>query len=298
MQRLLPKVAVLGLDTNNLLCALFSKQKKRALIISVQFEFFITTKSKNTVVTFKKAIKSVAINRPIAHSKNAQYRDAEIAMKQSLIKEAIAYQGTTPKGNFIFTKIWEGDNYSVQFGKYGKEYYREGNKRNVNDMSPTIFRNDEKCEYDASFRAIFRLSENLKKAGDTKSLILLGCLFVRNAFLVDHKQTDAGYRYVIPQPALDYLKAHVNEHANIPIEVFLMYVDAIAWQEDVKYTTLGKPITSDVGRKNNMLTYARFIACLLGRSSYAEMLNKFSMGVSALPKNEIATTFSELKTIY
>lgn len=47
-----------------------------------------------------------------------------------------------------------------------------------------------------------------------------------------------------------------------------------------------------------MLTYARFIACLLGRSSYAEMLNKFSMGVSALPKAEIAATFPELRTSY
>ena len=250
------------------------------------------------MATFEQALASVAINRSIAHSRNAVYRHAEIAMKESLINEAIAYPGATPKGNFIFTTIWEGDNYSVKFGKYGKEYYREGDKRNVNDMAPIILKENEICEYDASFRAIFRLSENLKNTGDTNSLLLLGCLFIRNAFLVDHKQTPDGFRYVIPQAALEYLKEHVNEHANIPIEAFLMYVDAIAWQEDVKYTTLGKPITSDVGRKNNMLTYARFIACLLGRSSYAEMLNKFSMGVSALPKNEIAATFSELNTSY
>ncbi len=225
------------------------------------------------MVTFEQALSSVAIKRPIAHSRKAGHRIAEIAMKQSLIDEAISYPG------------------------YGKEYYRE-EKRNVNDMVPTIFNKGEKCEYDASFRAIFRLLEDLNKIGDTKSLLILGCLFVRNAFLVDHIHTAAGYRYVIPHDALEYLKEHVNVHAGIPIEAFLIYVDAIAWQEDVKYTTLGKPITSDVGRKNNMLTYARFVACLLGRSSYAEMLNKFSMGVSALPKNEIATTFPELKTSY
>ena len=90
----------------------------------------------------------------------------------------------------------------------------------------------------------------------------------------------------------------MGEYAGIPIEAFLVYVDAIAWQEDVKYTTLGKPLRSDIGRKNNMLTYARFIACLLGRSSYAEMLNKFSMGVSALPKSEIMLAYPELKTSY
>lgn len=250
------------------------------------------------MTTFEEAIGSIAINRPISHSRNAQYRDAELRAKQILIDEAIHFPGTTPQDNMTFTQIWEGEDYSVQFGKFGKEYYREGDKRNINDMAPTIFRNGSICDYDASFRAIFRLSENLKNTGDTNSLLILGCLFIRNAFLVDHTQTSEGYRYVIPQPALEYLKFNIREHAGIPIEAFLMYVDAIAWQEDVKYFTLGKPITSDVGRKNNMLTYARFVACLLGRSSYAEMLNKFSMGVSALPKNQIPETFPELNTQY
>lgn len=250
------------------------------------------------MTTFEQALEAIAINRSIAHRNNNEYRDAELAMKEHLIEEAISYPGTTPRGNYIYTKIWERDEYSVKFGKYGKEYYREGDKRNANDMAPTIFRNDEVCEYDASFRAIFRLLENLKNRGDVNSLIILGCLFVRNAFLVDHHETENGYRYVIPQAALEYLQENIGNHAGIPIEAFLMYVDAIAWQEDVKYTTLGKKITSDVGRKNNMLTYARFIACLLGRSSYAEMLNRFSMGVSNLPKNEIADTFPELNTTY
>ena len=247
---------------------------------------------------YKQAIASVAIKRPIAHSNNTENRKNELTIKKALIEEAIAYQGSTEKGELIFTEIWSNGDYSVKFGKYGKEYYREGAKRNINDMAPTIFRNDEKCEYDASFRAIFRLSERLKNAGDKKSLVILGCLFVRNAFLVDHFQTEQGYRYQIPCKALDYLNNHVGEYAGIPIEAFLVYVDAIAWQEDVKYTTLGKPLRSDIGRKNNMLTYARFIACLLGRSSYAEMLNKFSMGVSALPKSEIMLAYPELKTSY
>ena len=248
------------------------------------------------MTTFEQAIASVAINRPIAHSGNKTYRTAELKMKQALIDEAKSYPGSTEK--LIYTQIWGNDEYAVKFGKFGKEYFREGKKQNINDMAPTIFKNNEVCEYDASFRAIFRLLENLKNDGDESSVLILGCIFVRNAFLVDHKQTDKGYRYKIPEAALEYLKENVGEHAGIPIDVFLMYVDAIACQEDVKYTTLGKAITSDVGRKNNLLTYARFAACLLGRSSYAEMLNRFSMGVSNLPKKEIAQTFPELKTTY
>lgn len=250
------------------------------------------------MVTFEQAMESLAINRSIAHLNNSPFRDKEIKMKQELIKEAISFPGTTIKGNLIYTTIWKKDSYAIKFGKYGKEYYREGARRNENDMLPTIFKDNEICKYDASFRAIFRLLENLKNGGDTNSLLILGCLFVRNAFLVDHVNTGYGYRYVIPDAALEYLKEHVKISENLLIEPFLMYVDAIAWQEDVKYTTLGKKLTSDVGRKNNMLTYARFVACLLGRSSYAEMLNRFSMGVSALPKPEIPETFPELHTCY
>lgn len=249
------------------------------------------------MITFEQALESISIGRPISHRGNTEYRSKELKMKQSLIDEAIAYPGTTPKDNMTFTKIWGKGEYSVAFGKYGKEYYRTL-KQNVNDMAPTIFKGGVVCNYDASFRAIFRLSENLKNSGDVKSLLIIGCLFIRNAFLVDHEYIAEGCRYSIPLAALNYLQEHVREHAGIPIEVFLMYVDAIAWQEDVKYFTLGKAITSDIGRKNNMLTYARFIACLLGRSSYAEMLNKFSMGVSVLPKSEIPSTFPELNTFY
>ncbi len=250
------------------------------------------------MVTFDEALKAVAINRSIAHRNNDFFRNAELRMKHELICEAISYPGTTPLEHMTYTEVWTDGHHSVMFGKYGKEYYREV-KKNKNDMAPTIFCNGKVCDYDASFRAIFRLSEELKKNGDEKSLLLLGCLFVRNAFLVDHHQiSNVGIRYVIPELVKQYLEKSVVTHAGIPIIPFLMYVDAIAWQEDVKYTTLGKKETSDIGRKNNMLTYARFVACLLGRSSYAEMLNKFSMGVSALPKKEISTVFPELKTSY
>lgn len=252
------------------------------------------------MTTFQDALESVAINSPITPVRGeGGFRTQELRKKQALIGKAIAFSGDEPQENMIFTKVWEDAEgvYSVCFGKYGKEYYRTGRK-NINDMAPTIFKENKKCEYDASFRAVFRLVENLKKENKEDCLILLGCLFIRNAFLVDHVEEGDEIVYKIPAAALNYLKENVGNHAGIPIEAFLMYMEAIAWQEDVKYTTLGKAITSDVGRKNNMLTYARFVACLLGRSSYAEMLNRFSMGVSALPKGEIATTFPELKTIY
>lgn len=243
-------------------------------------------------------IDSLAINRPISYSpRSSAHRQHQLTVKQSLINEAVSWPGKTPRGNFFFTKVWEKGSFSVQLGKYGKEYYRE-KKPNKNDMMPVVFENGSINEFDASFRAIFRLIEDLQVKGDSDSVIVLACLFIRNAFLVDHQLVNGHYRYIPPQAAIDYLTERVGDHHGVPIEAFLQYVDAIAWNEDVKYNTLGHSINVDVGRTNNMLTYARFCACMLGRSSYAEMLNRYSMGVSALPKNEIETTFPELKTKY
>lgn len=241
---------------------------------------------------------SLAINRPISYTpRSCAHRQHQLMVKQNLIQEAVSWPGTTPQGNFIFKKVWERGSFSVKLGKFGKEYYREV-RRNVNDMMPAVFENDSIKEFDATFRAIFRLIENLHRDGDTDSILVLACLFVRNAFLVDHQLTDGHYRYTPPQVAIDFLTEKIGSHLDIPIEAFLQYVDAIAWNEDVKYTTLGKTISNDVGRTNNLLTYARFCACLLDRSYFADLLNRYSLGTSPLPKGEIETTFPELNTTY
>lgn len=245
----------------------------------------------------QRVLDALAINRTISYSKSGEYRARQLQIKQELINEAVSWPGDPIEGQFIFTKVWENGNFSVQFGKYGKEYYRT-ERRNINDMFPAVFENGEINEFDASFRAIFRLVENLYINHDNEAILVLACLFIRNAFLVDHERINGNFRYNPPQVAIDFLEQRIGSHHGVPMSAFMQYIDAIAWQEDVKYTTLGKKITNDVGRTNNMLTYARFCACLLGRSSYAEMLNKYSMGVSALPKNEIAQTFPELKTSY
>lgn len=80
--------------------------------------------------------------------------------------------------------------------------------------------------------------------------------------------------------------------------MFLHYIDAIAWQEDVKYYTLGRGVNTDIGRTNNLLTYAHFCACLLKRAHWADMLNRYSMGVSPLPKANIPEAFPELNAGY
>lgn len=243
-------------------------------------------------------LKSLAINHPVSHLPHkSQYRQRQLQIKQSLVNEAISWPGEKEEGKYIFTKVWENDGYSIQFGKYGKEYYRE-RKRNVNDMVPRIFKDGSEIFFDASFRAVFKLVEEQHRRNNDDVILTLACLFVRDAFLVDHKQIGDKFRYIPPAEAVSFLQETIGLHYEVPVEVFLHYIDAIAWQEDVKYYTLGYNQKEDIGRTNNLLTYARFCACLLKRASWAEMLNRYSMGVSPLPKSDIHTVFPELNTKY
>lgn len=207
--------------------------------------------------------RALAIGRPISYSPPTnKYRQRQLAIKQSLINEAVSWPGDQEEGKFIFTEVWSGYGYSVKFGKYGKEYYRTI-RRNVNDMMPAVFKDGEMVTFDASFRAIFRLVEEQYRCHNYDTIITLACIFVREAFLVDHKRVGSTYRYYPPCEAVEYLQSTIGKHKDVPIEAFLHYIDAIAWQEDVKYHTLGYTVNKDNGRTNNMLTYANFCACLL-----------------------------------
>lgn len=165
-------------------------------------------------------------------------------------------------------------------------------------MVPRIFQDGKEQELDASFRAVFKPIEKQFDCNNNDIIVTLACLFIRNAFLIDHKEAGDKFRYAPPIEATSFLQETIGKHYEIPIEVFLHYIDAIAWQEDVKYYTLGRGVNTDIGRTNNLLTYAHFCACLLKRAHWADMLNRYSMGVSPLPKANIPEAFPELNAGY
>lgn len=120
----------------------------------------------------------------------------------------------------------------------------------------------------------------------------------RNAFLVDHINANDHFTYVPPTEAILYLQNNLPPIEGIEIETYLHYLDAIAWNEDTKYYTLGYDIHSGIGRKNNMLTYAHIIAVLLGKASLAKLCSSFSrppIGVSAISFDTASTAFPSLK---
>ena len=196
--------------------------------------------------------------------------------KEALVNEAISWAGNTQKGKLIYHDLWESSNkrFKVSLGKYGKEYI-----------------------FDGSFDHVFHYFQEVYKYNE-KALEILGCLMFRNAFLVDHINANDHFTYVPPTEAILYLQNNLPPIEGIEIETYLHYLDAIAWNEDTKYYTLGYDIHSGIGRKNNMLTYAHIIAVLLGKASLAKLCSSFSrppIGVSAISFDTASTAFPSLK---
>jgi hypothetical protein len=236
-------------------------------------------------------------------SRNKVFNSAVKERKERLIQQAIDLYGSTVKGSYDFHIKWVSSdrNYKVGVGKFGKEYYlqtiswKNGLKgNNPNDMRPTIWKDGNEIEFDGSFDHVFNFFQQVSKI-DTKALEILGCLMFRNAYMLDH---DDELNYCPPQEAIDYLNSVIPTYEGISVEAYLHYLEMIAWNEDVKYSTLGYDIHTGIGRKNNMLTYAHIIAILLGKGSLSKLCSQFSrppVGVSPISQALAKEAFPQLE---
>lgn len=242
-------------------------------------------------------------------SRNQAFARIVRQKKQALIDEAVAWSGKTIKNTFDFHNIWESADkrYKISLGKYGKEYYlntirwKNGNKaNNPNDMRPTVYVDGIEKDFDGSFDHIFNFFQDISKISED-ALRIIGCLMFRNALLVDHIDIENGkgcYRYCPPREALDFILEKVPLYDGISTEAYLHYLEAIAWNEDVKYSTLGFDVNDGTGRTNNMKTYAHIIAVLLGKASFAKLCSSFSrppVGVSPITNATAKDAFPELE---
>ena len=66
-------------------------------------------------------------------------------------------------------------------------------------------------ELDASFRAVFKLIEKQFDSNNNDVIVTLACLFIRNAFLIDHKEAGGKFRYaLLSKPHHSYKKLSGN----------------------------------------------------------------------------------------
>lgn len=222
--------------------------------------------------------------------RNRNFNQSVNQKRIQLINEAIALSGNTD-GTYIYHELWKKNDYKVSLGKYGKEYYLSNIRwknnqlgNNPNDMKPTIFHNNEEIPFDGSFDHVFVFFQELSRVS-LDALRVLGELMYRNSFLEDHINRNGILRYEPNPQAVSYITDVFPIYDRIPTEVYLYYLEAIALNEDVKYHTLGYDISSGIGRKNNLQTYAHVIAVLLGKAPLSKLCSQFSrppVGVSPI----------------
>ena len=220
-----------------------------------------------------------------------------------LIQLAIAWEGTTPQNHFIIHNVWKypaDPSYIVCFGKFGKEYYENG--KNCNDMKPCVFKDNAIVDsFRGRFDDIFALLEDCGKRGMTDVVKAFSILFFRNALLLDHNNNGGTYNYCPPQELVDYICTHYPTYEGIPMEVYLHTLDAIGFNEDVKYYTQEKlQKKTGIGRENNMKTYCYASACVLGAENWAGFIYKLMRGYGVAPiTNQMFSNFcSEANVTY
>jgi hypothetical protein len=205
------------------------------------------------------------------HSKEGKERFLEI--KRSLITEAIAFPIGTD-GNRIKTVINEENNVlfdSIEsaFLKPGKEAFRK--KPNIYDMYPMLTYRQRDITGKISFEDIWEYLLKIfliHKGTFVKVLVLL----YRMCFFYDHCLLNGVYRYS-PSVNLcelirnldnlvlrDGFADKFNEPKPLPLLGLLLFVDLLAWNEDVKYhAPKGEPYfktfsESKIGRTNTVLS--------------------------------------------
>ena len=216
----------------------------------------------------------------------------------NLVSEAKHFNKGTSESNLIWTNLYQVSEYHVGVNKPGKEFFWEGNKQNINDMRPTIMKNNMELDVVQSFTDIFELFEDLRDH-DSNSLELLGCIIYRMAYMLDHKLNNENkYRLTVPRKSMRRLHERFPELGGLPINVFIYYLEVISLNEDVKYDTLdGYDITKGVGRRNNLLTYVNLIAVLLGKQrifKFAGALSRPPSGVAPITQKAAKGFFNNL----
>lgn len=217
------------------------------------------------------------------------YKLRQAVRRTESIREAVAWEKGTHLDRRYYT-VYRGGQWEVRLGKPGKEARRRTNT-NPNDMLPCVFRDGQQLTYMPTFTDILKNFLRIHQA-NPECVRLVGYLLLRAVYMVDHE--DIGlrqWRYCPSVDILDGIESVVPETVGMPTRVFLQLVDAIAWNEDVKYWTKSpQKKLADVGRPNNLLTYVCYISMLLEAIDPADMVGAVASGhgVARLTKDMLS----------
>lgn len=187
----------------------------------------------------------------------------EITLKRELrIKEALSY----PVGSFedkTYNMVCEAGNLKAYFLKPGKEYFWDGDKRNINDMTPCVGTDrNENIYKNYAFSDIWSDLLKLSFALSEDSYKQLYVLIYRLAFFLDCEIVGDKVRFA-PSDEVKAIITHIQDEADncavkCNVTHLLMFLDLVAWNEDVKYQVskvkAGEKAPRNQGRINNLLS--------------------------------------------
>ena len=236
------------------------------------------------------------------------------------ISDATTWHGGT-QANRLYVQTFSEGNFTIALGKPGKEADISFRRPNFNDMAPTVFYNSEKLDFRPTFEDIWQDFENLgtdyRDDGHPSTLEIIGALLFRAAFMLDHvhksviTQSDSSanlssWVWLPPKDTMNILTArhtHIGKPIStadggevlIPVEVYLQLVDAIAYNEDVKYQA--KNVTNaaitNTGRINTLGTCVHMLAGYIGHISITNLVSKMmrGKGVAAISQQDAKKYF-------
>ena len=123
-------------------------------------------------------------------------------------------------------------------------------------------------------------------------------MLFRSAFMLDHHLVSPGkWRWEPPESTMEVVESEVEELGGLPVRTYLHMVEALAWNEYVKYEhrfRLKGKRQGAVGRQNNLLTCVNVIGVVVGRVPAARVLGGMSRGVCPIGRTEAAQVFPVL----
>jgi hypothetical protein len=217
------------------------------------------------------------------------------------INEALGWP-TGTRQNPTTNEIWSDGVYWVGFWKPGKEVDRKGEDQNLNDMKPVVVSlSDNRRPKDATFRDLFKALGHCTKMKRKKLGRILGVLLTRSAMMCDHeKNKDGNWRYVPNPKMVEKLTQELSILHEVPVVAFLHYLDAIGWNEDIKYN---KPRAGELrvtlrGRPNNMMTLVNVVAAEMELVTFEDVMGDLiaKTGIAPLTMTDARKYFPVIGT--
>jgi len=209
------------------------------------------------------------------------------------LNEALKWEKGPNQENRKVKPLYSIGEYTIAIAKPGKEaapdykgarHYKTHIKtNNPNDMLPHILKSGKQVDKNWTFEVMFEKLEELMHS-DLFGLELIGMLLFRAAFMLDHKKNSQGnWRYDPPTKILEILEGRISMVGEVPVKVFLHFLEVLSLNEDVKVHTLGyTDLPQDYGKINTLLTFSNLIAVLLNRKSLAKFAGTFARPPSGL----------------